>query len=186
MKEPTLRRIPAPLKLKTCSQTGEFQGYASVFNVVDRDGDIFVRGAFEKSLRRQVEGGKMPKLLWQHDATQPIGVWQEIREDAYGLFVKGKILLDIEKGREAYALLKNGALEGLSIGFYPKKSRPAPHQKAKRLLEEVSLVEISLVTFAANPLAGVTDCKNAPIAREDPLVIVALRRLTQFLQLFFN
>jgi HK97 family phage prohead protease len=179
-----MRRIPAPLELKTCSQTGEFQGYASVFDVVDRDGDILMRGAFEKCLRYQAKVGKMPKLLWQHDVTQPIGILQEIREDAYGLFVKGKILLDIEKGREAYALLKSGALEGLSIGFYPRKSRRAPNQEAKRLLEEVSLVEVSLVTFAANPLASVTDCKRRKAEDDDPLVAVALRRLVQFLQNF--
>jgi HK97 family phage prohead protease len=185
MRNSSVRRIPASLDLKSFSQTGEFQGYASVFDVVDRDGDILAHGAFAKCLKDQAKTGKMPKLLWQHDATQPIGVWHEIREDAYGLFVKGKILLDVKKGREAYTLLKNGALEGLSIGFYPTKSKPANDSKAKRLLQEVTLVEISLVTFAANPLASVTACKARNAETNDPLTGVAIRRLTQFLQKIF-
>ncbi|MDR1266893.1 MAG: HK97 family phage prohead protease [Holosporales bacterium] len=182
MQETFLRRIPAPLELKSCSDTGEFQGYASVFNVVDRDGDILLHSAFSKTIKEMEQSGQRPKLLWQHDATQPLGVWQEIREDTYGLFVRGKILLDLEKGREAYTLLKNGALEGLSIGFLPKKSRPAHTAHAKRFLEEVVLLEISLVTFAANPLANVTMCKGAGMpCIEDPLTGMALRRLTQLL-----
>ncbi|MDR0661882.1 MAG: HK97 family phage prohead protease [Holosporales bacterium] len=183
MHDTSLRRIPAPLEIKNFSQTGEFQGYASVFDVIDHDGDILLRGAFLRTLKEMEQSGKRPKLLWQHDATRPIGIWQEIREDSYGLFVRGKILLDLEKGREAYTLLKNKALEGLSIGFIPMKSRPATAFHAKRFLEEVALLEISLVTFAANPLANVTVCKGKSAFRaEDPLIETALRRLARFLQ----
>ncbi|MDR0406977.1 MAG: HK97 family phage prohead protease [Holosporales bacterium] len=186
MRNSFVRRIPAPLDLKALSRTGEFQGYASVFDVVDADGDILTHGAFEKCLKDQAKTGKTPKLLWQHDATQPIGIWHEIREDSYGLFVRGKILLDLEKGREAYTLLKNGALEGLSIGFYPIKSRPTSEHNARRFLEEVTLLEISLVTFAANPLANVTDCKGrGDTQAENLLAEIALRRLTLFLQKSF-
>src|SRR2546426_564387 len=61
--------------------------------------------------------GPMPAMLWQHDADEPIGVWTEMAEDAKGLRVKGQLCLDTARGKEAYALLKMGALNGLSIGF---------------------------------------------------------------------
>jgi HK97 family phage major capsid protein len=101
----------------------------------------------------------MPKLLWQHDQTRPIGIWHDIYEDDYGLFVKGQLLLDLQQAKEAYALLKAGVIDGLSIGFRPVKTRKsAPNQD--RYIDEVDLQEISLVTFAANKKAKVTAVKT--------------------------
>ena len=71
----------------------------------------------------------MPKLLWQHDQTRPIGIWHEIYEDEYGLFVKGQLLLELHQAKEAYALLKAGVIDGLSIGFRPVKTRRGRQNK---------------------------------------------------------
>ena len=92
-------------------------GYASLFGKRDQGGDVVVAGAYAASLRALAAGGRAVKMLWQHDPAQPIGVWDEVREDAVGLWVKGRILTEIDKGREAVALLTAGAIDGLSIGY---------------------------------------------------------------------
>ena len=104
----------------------------------------------------------MPKLLWQHDYRQPIGLWKNIREDNHVLYVEGQLLLDIAQAREAYFLLKNGIVDGLSIGFVAVRSRRKDGRQGHvrvRVLEEVNLQEVSLVTFAANPKAKVEHVK---------------------------
>src|SRR5690606_26212695 len=95
--------------------SGAFSGYAGLFDIVDRGRDRIARGAFADSLRAR--GVRGVKLLWQHDPAEPIGVLDELREDAKGLFVRGRLLLDIERARMAYALIKAAALDGLSIGY---------------------------------------------------------------------
>jgi HK97 family phage prohead protease len=92
-------------------------------------------------------------MLWQHDPTQPIGIWDEVREDATGLWVKGRILAEVEKGREAAALLQAGAIDGLSIGYRTVKSER--DGRGRRLLTELELWEVSLVTFPMLPEARV-------------------------------
>ena len=91
---------------------GVFEGYASVFDVVDLGMDVVAKGAFAKSL-----AVRKPKMLWQHSMADPIGVWDEIREDERGLYVKGRLLKDVQKGREAIALIKALAIDGMSIGY---------------------------------------------------------------------
>jgi hypothetical protein len=144
-------------ELKSCDSEGTFCGYASVFDTVDRHRDQVKRGAFEKSLSEWKAKGQWPKMLWQHDARSPIGVWLELREDPCGLWVKGRLLLDLVQGREAYTLLKEGIVDGLSIGYHVVESS---WQDGCRVLEEVDLQEISLVTFSANMLARVTSVKD--------------------------
>ena len=134
-------------------EKGEFEGYASVFNNVDRHGDIVMPGAFRKTIS---ENPSVP-ILWQHDQTKPIGVTMAIREDQNGLLVKGQLNLDTQLGREAYSLLKQGALKGLSIGYQVIKDDLAGRV---RQLKEVRLMEYSLVTFPANELAKVTSIKQ--------------------------
>jgi uncharacterized protein len=90
-------------------------GYASVFGVKDQGGDVVQKGAYAASLKRLSARAGRVKMLWQHDPAQPIGVWDEVREDATGLWVKGRILTEVEKGREAVALLTAGAIDGLSM-----------------------------------------------------------------------
>ena len=159
-----------PLSVKSLDEAGTFSGYASVFEVTDAQQETVARGAFTRSLKSWGEQGRMPKLLWQHDAQKPIGFWNELREDAHGLYVKGQLLLDVNQGREAYSLLKNGVIDGLSIGFIAVRARhaarTAPDKISRmasasrvRVLEEVNLQEISLVTFGANPHALVEQVK---------------------------
>jgi len=101
------------LSVKNLEEDGTFTGYASVFGTVDLHQEVVVPGAFNQSLKKWNQRQQLPKMLWQHDPKIPIGVWQEIKEDPYGLFVKGKLLLDIRQGRDAYALLKSGVVDGV-------------------------------------------------------------------------
>lgn len=120
-------------------------GYASLFGQVDQGGDIVLPGAYGAALRRLADSGGRVRMLWQHDASQPVGIWDEVREDAHGLRVSGRLLPEVARAREARALIAAGALDGLSIGYRTlKASRDAA---GHRLLAEVDLWEISLVTF---------------------------------------
>ncbi|HEX9857306.1 MAG TPA: HK97 family phage prohead protease, partial [Paracoccaceae bacterium] len=89
------------------------EGYASLFGKRDQGGDVVQAGAYAASLRALGRSGRRVKMLWQHDPAQPIGVWDEVCEDATGLYVKGRILAEVERGREAAALLAAGAIDGL-------------------------------------------------------------------------
>jgi HK97 family phage prohead protease len=140
-------------------QKGIIKGYASFFDVMDQQRDRVARGAFEKSLRAWRILGKMPKMLWQHDPKQPLGVWTTLREDGQGLYVEGKLTLGVKRADEAYLLLKEGALDGLSIGFRPLVTKEDKIHKARVLLD-IDLIEISLVTFGANAKATVSHVKT--------------------------
>ncbi|WP_066710757.1 HK97 family phage prohead protease [Celeribacter ethanolicus] len=121
------------------------EGYASLFGHRDTGGDIVMKGAYARSLAALKAKGRSVKMLWQHDPAQPIGIWDEVREDARGLYVKGRLLTDLQKGREAVALIEAGAIDGLSIGY--RTLRAQKDQKGARLLSELELWEVSLVTF---------------------------------------
>lgn len=146
------------LCIKSLSETGGFSGYASVFGIRDRNGDIVEKGAFSIFLESVYSGtAKMPKLLWQHDVALPIGYIDIIREDGYGLYIEGTILRELQKGQEAYHLARNHAIDGFSIGYNVVKSAPIPG--GHRLLQ-VELLEVSLVTLAANEKSIITEIKN--------------------------
>lgn len=121
------------------------EGYASVFGASDQGGDVVQQGAYQTSLSALKAAGRSVKMLWQHDPSQPIGIWDEVREDARGLYVKGRLLASVAKGREAAALVAAGAIDGLSIGYRTVKS--VKDDKGQRLLNELELWEVSLVTF---------------------------------------
>lgn len=129
------------VKFEEFTDKGEFGGYASVFGQVDQSGDIIQKGAFKNSL--SVRG---PKMLFQHDPSQPIGVWEEIREDEHGLRVRGRILTKTSKGAEVLELMREKILDGLSIGFRTTKAERDERSGIRKLLE-VDLWEISVVTF---------------------------------------
>ena len=131
----------------------EIKGYASYFDAVDQGNDVVQRGAYGASLMALKAAGRGVKMLWQHDPAQPIGVWDEVREDNRGLYVKGRILQSVEKGREAIALIEAGAIDGLSIGYRTVKA--SKNTKGQRLLQELELWEVSLVTFPMLPSARV-------------------------------
>jgi HK97 family phage prohead protease len=146
---------------KEPDEDGYFEGYASVFGIVDQGLDVVERGAFAKSLG----SGRKVKMLWQHDMSQPIGVWDEIREDERGLFVKGRLLKDVQKGREAMALMRAGALDSMSIGYRTIEAASEGNGRVRKLME-VDLFEVSLVTFPMLPDAKVTAVKSITTERE--------------------
>lgn len=129
------------------------EGYASLFGQTDQGNDAVQRGAYGKSLAQLSSVGRRVKMLWQHDPAHPIGVWDDLREDDKGLYVKGRLLDSVEKGREAAALIAAGAIEGLSIGYRTKRARKTP--EGTRILTELELWEVSLVTFPMLPSARV-------------------------------
>lgn len=142
-------------------EDGIFEGYASVFGVVDQGMDVVERGAFAKSLG----SGRKVKMLWQHNTSDPIGVWDEIREDERGLYVKGRLLKEVQKGREAMALLKVGAIDSMSIGYRTIEAVPEANGRVRKLTE-VDLFEVSLVTFPMLPDAKITSVKSITTERE--------------------
>lgn len=144
--------------VKAVGETGTFEGYASTFGERDLGGDIVVAGAFAKSLKAR--GSKGVRMLADHDSTKRIGIWTDLAEDEKGLFVKGQLLTEKASGKEAYIDLKSGAFGGLSIGFRTKLDSYDGRRKA-RMLKEVDLLEISLVSFPMNESATVTAVKAA-------------------------
>lgn len=151
-----------PLEVKELTEEGKFSGYGAVFDNIDDWDDVILRGAFSKSISE-----KKPVMLWQHDSTEPIGIYESLREDEIGLWIEGRLLLDLEKGREAYILLKNQAIRGLSIGFIPLSWEWETRENRHiRVLKEIDLWEISLVTFPANPKALIDDVKSIRTIRD--------------------
>ena len=157
------RYIEIPTELKAESEEeGTFEGYGSVFNNIDLGNDIIKPGAFTKSIKSR--GLRGVKLLYQHKTDMPIGIFEEIEEDGRGLRVKGKLALKTQAGREAYELLKMGALDGLSIGFRVNPDQVSYDKRTRRRnIKEVDLMEISLVTFPMNPKATVSQVKGEAI-----------------------
>jgi len=152
------KKLQMPLQIDDIENSGLFSGYASVFDVVDNHNDMIIEGAFESVF----SGNNLTnvKLLWQHRPDEPIGIITKINEDKNGLYVEGKLLLDVERAKEAYTLLKSGAINGLSIG-YNVTDFDVDGKSGVRIIKGINLFEISLVTFPANSLASVTDVKNS-------------------------
>ncbi len=147
----------ARTKLARLDEDGTFSGYASLFGKEDLGHDVMMKGAFQKSLSKN--GARAVRMLFQHDPDKPIGVWDIIREDEKGLYVKGRLTLAVERAREVYALMKEGGLNGLSIGFKTVKGK-RDSVRGQRLLYEVDLWEISVVTFPMLPKAQVDTVKS--------------------------
>lgn len=144
-------------EVKSLAGDGSFAGYASVFHVVDTQRDVIAPGAFRLSLKERTQP---VQLLWQHQWAEPIGVIESLFEDTRGLFIKGRLLMEVARAKEAYALLKAGVLKGLSIGYNVTRARRDAETGIRTLLE-VDLREVSLVTFPANEAAQVTVIKSA-------------------------
>lgn len=141
------------LSLKAEGDEGVITGYGSVFGNEDSCGDIVERGAFAETLTK-----RMPKMLWQHDMRDLVGRWTEAREDARGLYLSGKISTKTTRGGDCYQLVKDGALDGLSIGY---RVTDYEMRGDTRLIRGVDLYEVSFVTMPANDLATVTGVKAA-------------------------
>jgi HK97 family phage prohead protease len=144
--------------ISTVMPSGVFEGYASVFGLIDSGRDEVVPGAFAASLMKR--GASGVKMLWQHRAAEPIGQWTSISEDRRGLRVTGRLNLAVARAREVLALMRERAVDGLSIGF--KAGRSAIDRKTGiRRLYAVDLWEISVVTFPMLPQARITAVKDA-------------------------
>lgn len=148
------------LQIKALSDDGAFSGYGSVFGVKDSYGEIVMPGAFKKSLSEHRRTGYRPKMFWMHDIWSPIGAWTKMNEDATGLYVEGSLNMEVQRGRETYALLKRGDIDGLSIGYFEVKAENSTEQGA-RLLRQLDLREVSVVSIGANPAATVEEIKSA-------------------------
>ena len=148
-----------------------FTGYGAVFGNLDSYGDVIEKGAFKKTIREAKRTGNWPAMLMQHggwamsaDDLTPVGIYTELDEDDNGLLVTG-VIADTQRGNEALGLMKmkpRPALTGLSIGYRAKKfTMGTKPEEPRRTLHEVELVEISLVTFPANPKARIGSIKSA-------------------------
>ena len=123
---------------------GAIEGYASLFGEVDQARDMVMPGAFAQTLT--LRGVRRIPMLFQHDPSEPVGVWLELREDFRGLYARGRLIPEVTRGRELIALLRDGAIDGLSIGFRTVKGRIDPKSRIRRI-DQVDLWEISIVTF---------------------------------------
>ncbi len=150
--------LAAPLAGVT--EDGTFEGYASLFDVADLGKDVVSAGAFSASLARRGVGGV--RMLWQHDPAEPIGRWLAIAEDARGLRVRGELNLAVGRAREIHALMRGGAIDGLSIGFRVERART--DRAGLRRLERLDLWEISVVTFPMMPGARIGAGKSEVLA----------------------
>lgn len=146
----------AEIKAADDGEMGKITGYASVYDVIDSYNEVVVKGAFTRSLQ---EYG-MPSMLLQHNPSDICGLWTKAIDTEDGLLLEGQLNLDVQKAKESYSLAKQGALKGLSIGF---RTRQASYSDTGiRMLEDVDLMEVSLVTFPANQEALISDVRSMP------------------------
>lgn len=158
----------AEIGLRDVWRDGRFEGYASLFGAEDLGKDVIAHGAFRDTIARR--GARGIRLLYQHDPAEPIGRWDGIHEDARGLFVRGRLTTEVNRAREVLALMREGAIDGLSIGFRPAKAS-RDRRTGIRQIEAIDLWEISVVTFPMQPDARIrtmTERKPPPIGlRQD-------------------
>ena len=149
----------------------EFEGHGSIFGNEDLGGDIVMPGAFKRTLKQYQEKGDLPLMFWMHDPSRVAGKWTDMYEDGDGLRVKG-VLADTPLGNEIRTLLQMDAVKGLSIGYRTLDDDYDKH--GRRLLKELELWEVSVVSLPMNPLAQVAHAKSqlsaageyVPTARE--------------------
>lgn len=147
------------LEIKAVQEDGFFSGYGAVFGNIDWYNDVILPGAFTASIAKWRAKNKMPPVLWNHNDSEPIGVYTNIYEDEKGLYVEGKLLIDdVPRAKSTHALLKAGAIDGLSIGYSTKKANQQTN--GVRELVEVDLSEISIVTQPANERSLITSVKS--------------------------
>ena len=155
-------------EIKAVSDDGLFSGYASVFDNVDSYGDIVRKGAFVESIGEWEAKGKMPPILWNHDPSDPIGIYTKMQEDDKGLYVEGKLLIDdVPRARQTHALMKAGVIDGLSIGYRVKEYLYNVDEEVT-VLFKLSLRDVSIVTFPANPETRIEAVKSRLDAGELP------------------
>lgn len=176
----TMHKTAAPvLEIKALEKTGEFEGYGSTFGgEPDAYGDIIAAGAFADSLAEHRSKGSMPKMFWQHDGREPIGRWLDAEEDEKGLLMKGRLNMGVQRAQEAYALLKEGDIDGLSIG-YRVRQHSVDDDTGIWTLEKIDLLEVSVVSIGANENATIGSVKAAKAQHELTESLKAGDRLTE-------
>lgn len=167
------------LDIKALKETGEFEGYGSTFGgEPDSYGDVIAPGAYTESLAEHKAAGTMPKMFWQHDSSEPIGKWVEATEDSKGLFLRGKLNMGVQRAREAYELLKEGDIDGLSIGYRIREYKVDTETQVWTL-EKLDLREVSVVSIGANSSATISSVKAQRAATELTDKLKAGDRLTE-------
>jgi len=163
----------APLEVKfsdDAAKSGTFEGYGAVFGNVDAYGDVIQKGAFKETLRDWNKSKKLPPMLVQHGGWMmtdmdalPVGVWEAMSEDDTGLHVQGRLInLDTERGKTIHGAMKEGALDGMSIGYRAKEfALGTKPDEPRRTLKKIDLMEVSVVTFPANGKARVSSVKSS-------------------------
>jgi len=135
--------LPSTSRVSVTSD-GAVEGYASLFGEVDQARDMVMPGAFTQTLQNR--GLRRIPMLFQHDPAEPVGIWLELREDWRGLWARGRLIPEVARGRELLALVREGAIDGLSIGYRTVRGRVDPKTRIRRLYQ-VDLWEVSIVTF---------------------------------------
>lgn len=165
---------PLEVKFADAGTPGSFEGYGAVFGNVDAYGDVIQKGAFKETLRDWSKQKKMPPMLVQHGGMMfsdmdalPVGIWDAMSEDDTGLYVKGRLInLDTERGKTIHGAMKEGALDGISIGYRAKEfALGTKPDEPRRTLKKIDLMEVSVVTFPANGKARVASVKGAGMIR---------------------
>jgi len=158
-----IKHLTRPFEIKKLTDDGTIEGYGSVFNVIDSYRDVVLPGAFKATIAESKASGEFPRMLYQHNVEDIIGMWDEMAEDKHGLFMKGSLILEHNPiAKKALSLMKHKALKGLSIGYsVPKGGSKWNEEKNVTELSEIKLWETSTVTFGANVEAVITDVRSA-------------------------
>lgn len=168
----TFQRLRCGMELKFAdddAKAGTFQGYGSVFNVMDGGGDVVAPGAFKATLKEWKKRGKLPKMLLQHggfigpaEDGIPVGKYDVMEEDDKGLYLEGSLFgLDTQKGKYIYESMKSGELDGLSIGYIAREVAYGKNpDEPRRTLKKIELFEVSIVTFPMNKDSRIESTKS--------------------------
>ncbi|PZP57978.1 MAG: HK97 family phage prohead protease [Pseudoxanthomonas spadix] len=153
-----LTKFDCPFEVKAADGEGNFEGYASVFNNIDLGGDVIEPGAFVRV--KATRAGRL-KLALYHDLTRLIGS-AEYRSDDHGLYIKGKVNLNVSYARDAYELMKGDSpLDSMSVGFnIIEDAMETRDGRRVRVIKQAELWEASIVPFGMNPEAQVTSVKS--------------------------
>lgn len=163
-----LRTRDIDFEIKAVEKNGHFTGYGSVFGVKDSYSEVVAPGAFKKSIQARQEKGRKLPVLWQHRSGEPLGVYDVVKEDSNGLWLEGNLLVDdVARAKESQALMKAGAVTGLSIGYYVLDDS-WNEKEGVRTLKELDLQEVSIVTFPANDEARIDTVKSKLLAGGSP------------------
>lgn len=165
------------IRFDASGDEGQFTGHAVIFDERNAHNEMVQRGAFKRSLAEHKAAGTRPLMLWSHNQSEIIGVWTSISEDATGLAVSGKIVTSTTRGREAYDLLRAGALNGLSIGFRSRGDKRAAN--GVRILTDIDLAEISIVGLPSAGRARITSVRSFGRSNESVAAFVESCRKAQ-------